>query len=207
MTSAVRRGHGAGQGQPHVEVPLKDRRPANPHRTAANLAERKRRGKPFEKGNTAGAGRRPMLSLLAVDAADVPEASRRDLRRAERYRQRRVREETVKYGYADAGTCAVLGSSALVLASQRQVALLAFKTGDPALHKLAADLAEKHSQLELKASFMAKDSAAAKPDPAQEAMRVAQAAFQARLLSGQRHEASPPENAPGRQLDGEEGTS
>jgi hypothetical protein len=43
------------------------------------------------------------------------------------------------------------------------VAALAFQTGDPALHKLAADLAEKHSQLELKAGFMAKDEAAAKP--------------------------------------------
>jgi hypothetical protein len=70
-----------------------------------------------------------------------------------------------------------LGSAALVLASQRQVALLAFKKGDPALHKLAADLAEKHSQLELKAGFMAKDEAAARPKDPHAAHRELEQAF------------------------------
>ena len=161
--TVVRNGHGQGAGMPHVEVPLKDRQPANPDETAANVAERKRRGKPFQRGNQAAKGRKPVLALLGVAAAEVPEPSRRDLKRADRYRQRRVREVAGASGYASAGTCAVLGSAALVLASQRQVAALAFQTGDPALHKLAADLAEKHSQLELKAGFMARDEAAAKP--------------------------------------------
>lgn len=160
----IRSGHGTGSGGPHVEVPLKDLRPANAEETAANLAERKRRGKPFVKGNRASAERVPTLALLGgIPAAELPELARRDVRKADRYRQRRVRETAGAHGYADAGTCAVLGSAALVLASQRQVATLAFKTGDPALHKLAADLAEKHSQLEIKAAFMAKDSAAARP--------------------------------------------
>ncbi len=114
-------------------------------------------------GNRAAVGRKPVLALLGVKAELVPKASRADLKRADRYRQRRVREVAGAHGYASAGTCAVLGSAALVLASQRQVSLLAFKSGDPALHKLAADLAEKHSQLEIKAGFMAKDESAARP--------------------------------------------
>jgi hypothetical protein len=159
----VRPGHGAGTGTPHLEIGFKDLRPANADETARNVAERKRRGKPFEPGNAAASGRRPKLALLGVDEATMPELARNDLRRADRYRQRRVREVAGAHGYASAGTCAVLGSASLVLASQRQIAALAFQTGDPALHKLAADLAEKHSQLELKASFMAKDEAAARP--------------------------------------------
>jgi hypothetical protein len=163
----LRPGHGAGDGMPHVEVPLKDRQPANADDTARNVAQYKRRGKPFEPGNRAGADRKPVLALLGVQAASLPEPTQRDVKRAGRYRQRRVREIVAANGYASAGTCAVLGSAAIVLASQRQVAALAFQTGDPALHKLAADLAEKHSQLELKASFLAKDeSARRKPEDA-----------------------------------------
>jgi hypothetical protein len=161
----VRNGHGAGASTPHVEIPLKDQRPANADETARNVAERKRRGKPFQKGNTAAQGRSPTLALLGIRADTVPELAQRDLKRADRYRQRRVRELAGAHGYASAGTCAVLGSAALVLASQRHVAALAFQSGDPALHKLAADLAEKHSQLELKAGFMAKDEAAAPGRP------------------------------------------
>lgn len=162
--SPVRNGHGSGAGTPHVEVPLKDLKPGNAEETARNLAERKSRGKPFTPGNRASAGRAPTLALLGgVPAADLPELARRDVRKADRYRQRRVREHGAAHGYASAGTCAILGSAALVLASQRQVATLAFKTGDPALHKLAADLAAQHSQLELKAAFLAKDEAAARP--------------------------------------------
>lgn len=165
MPSPVRPGHGEGAGQPHVEIPLKDQRPANAEDTARNVAERKRRGRPFQKGNTASKDRAPTLALLGIKADMVPELARADLKRADRYRQRRVRELAGAHGYASAGTCAVLGSAALVLASQRHVAALAFQSGDPALHKLAADLAEKHSQLELKASFMCKDEAAAPGRP------------------------------------------
>lgn len=159
----VRKGHGKGAGNPHVEIAIKDLVPMNADETAQNLAIRKRRGKPFEKDNKAAKGRVPTLALLGVSADDVPDLSRNDLRKADRYRQRRVRELAGAHGYASAGTCAVLGSAALVLASQRQIALIAFQTGNPAMHKLAADLAEKHSQLEIKAGFMAKDEAASKP--------------------------------------------
>jgi hypothetical protein len=163
MISPIRKGHGKGKDSPHVEIALKDLKPANADDTASNLALRQRRGKPFEKGNKAASGRVPNLALLGVSADNVPDLSRNDLRKADRYRQRRVREIAGSTGYASAGTCAVLGSAALVLASQRQIALIAFQTGDPAMHKLAADLAEKHSQLEIKAAFMAKDEAAARP--------------------------------------------
>lgn len=177
MINPIRPGHGTGANGYHVEVPLKDLRPANPADTEAGLADRKRRGRPFEPGNRAAEQRKPTLALLGVAADDVPDLARKDLRRADRYRQRRVREVGVAHGgYVDAGTCAVLGSAALVLASQRQVAALAFKTGDASLHKMAADLAEKHSQLEIKASFLAKDAARERqPSPADLAAQVAQA--------------------------------
>jgi hypothetical protein len=181
----VRNGHGAGEGTPHVEIPLKDQRPANAEQTALNLAERKRRGKPFQKGNKAAKGRAPTLALLGVQADTVPAPSRADLRKADRYRRRAVCELASAHGHASARTCAIVGSAALVLASQRQVAALAFQTGDPALHKLAADLAEKHSQLEIKAAFVCKDDAAGRPDPALAAMEQAKADFQRRLLERQ----------------------
>jgi hypothetical protein len=117
----VRNGHGAGASGPHVEIPLKDQRPANADETACNVTERKRRGKPFEKGNTAAKDRAPTLALLGIRADTMPELARRDLKRADRYRQRRVRELAGAHGYASAGTCAVLGSAALVLTSQRHV--------------------------------------------------------------------------------------
>lgn len=173
----IRKGHGTGADAPHIEVPLKDLRPNNAADTAANVARRKRRGRPFEKGNRAAADRAPVLALLGVETGEIPELARKDLRKADRYRQRRVREVAGAHGYASAGTCAVLGSAAITLASQRQVAALAFQTGDPALHKLAADLAEKHSQLELKASFMARNEAAGKPK------ETPQQALTARILS------------------------
>jgi hypothetical protein len=182
----VRDGHGAGSGMPHVEIALKDRTPGNADETARNVAERKRRGKPFELHNKASADRPPTLALLGVSADAVPELARKDLRRADRYRQRRVREVAGAHGYASAGTCAVLGSAALVLASQRQIALLAFQTGKPELHKLAADLAEKHSQLELKASFMAKDESGGRPK--QDPLAAARARISATAAAARKEE-------------------
>ena len=160
---ALRTGHGQGADAPHIETPWKDLGATDAAATASNVAERKRRGKPFQKGNTASAGRAPTLALLGVKTAGIPEASRNDLRKADRYRQRAVRELAAAHGYASARACAIQGSAALVLASQRQIAAKAFETGDPELHKLAADLADKHAQLELKADVTAQRAAAAKP--------------------------------------------
>lgn len=159
----IRTGHGSGSNGPHVEIALKDQRPANADETAANLTERKRRGKPFAKGNRVG-GRKLELVGLGIAAAGIPELARRDLRKANAYRQRRVRELAAVNGCATAGCCAVLGSAAITLASHRQVAALAFQTGDPALHELAARLAEKHSQLEIKAAWLGKNEASARPE-------------------------------------------
>lgn len=159
----LRSGHGQGAASVHVEVPWKDLPPVNAAETAANVAERKRRGRPFQKGNRASADRAPTLALLGVKADSIPEPSRSDLRKAESYRQRAVRELAAAHGYASARACAIQGSAALVLASQRQVAAKAFETGDPDLHKLAADLADRHAQLELKADVTAQRAAAARP--------------------------------------------
>lgn len=163
VADLLRAGHGQGSNAPHVELPWKDQKPPDAARTATNVAERKRRGKPFQKGNRAAANRVPTLALLGVRSDGVPELARKDLRRADSYRRRAVCELVSAYGYAGARACAVSSSAALVLASQRQVAALAFQTGDPALHKLAADLADKHAQLELKAEVLAQRAAGKQP--------------------------------------------
>jgi hypothetical protein len=158
----VRSGRDSKDGMPHVEVPLKDMRPANADQTAANLAESKRRGRPFQKGNRVG-GRKLALTGLGIASAGIPELARRELRKAESYRQRRVRELRAVHGYVSAGAEGLLGSAALVLASSKAVASEAFRTGNVELHELASRLIERASQIELKAEFLAKSDAAAKP--------------------------------------------
>lgn len=155
----VRGGRDSKPGQPHAEVAFKDMRPANPEQTAVNLSRFKRRGQPFAKGNRCG-GRRLELTGLGLSQAGMPEVARKELRKAETYRQRRVRELTAVYGYVSAGASAMLGSAAIALASSKQVAGEAFRTGDTALHELAIRIAEKASQLELKAVFMARNDTA-----------------------------------------------
>ena len=161
----VRPGHGSGEGTPHVEIALKDQRPAKRGKKRPPISRSASEGaNRFQKGNRVG-GRKLELVGLGIAAAGIPELARKDLRRANAYRQRRVREVATVNGHATAGCCAILGSAAITLASHRQVAALAFQTGDPALHELAARLAEKHSQLEIKATWLGKNEAGSRPAP------------------------------------------
>jgi hypothetical protein len=159
----MRKGHGAGAGQPHPEFPWDEQQPSDASATAANLALRRVRGRPFQRGNKAAVDRVPNAALLGVDANDIPELTRKDIRKAERLRKRRCAETVATTGYVSAGSSAIFGSAALAHVASRRVYALAFAKDDPALYKLAADLSEKHAQLEVKARWMAKDEAASRP--------------------------------------------
>jgi hypothetical protein len=184
MTNPMRDGHGKGRGQPHVELAWKDQKPSNPDATAENLASRRARGRPFQRGNTAAVGRVPNVALLGVDASQIPELTRKDIRKAERLRRRRCSETAATTGYVSAGSSAIHGSAALAHVASRRVYALAFAADDPALYKLAADLSDRHAQLEIKARWLAKDEAASRPDVDDVERERARAEFQRRLGHG-----------------------
>ena len=150
---------------PRVEVLPADELPTpNAHETAANLAERQRRGRPFEHANRAAAGRRPKLALLgvAIDATD-PEYAK-CLRQASRWRKRRCSELAVSHGgYLSSGASSLVASSALALAASRYLYALAARTGDPDLLKRASALANDSRQNELAAWELASREAASRP--------------------------------------------
>lgn len=77
--------------------PLDELKPLNADDTANALAMRKARGRPFQKGNTAAAGRGPSLTRIAA-AADTPEERRRVMRKAASLKNKRVRELCVAHG-------------------------------------------------------------------------------------------------------------
>jgi hypothetical protein len=122
---------------------------ANPAGTAAGAAERSRRGKPFTKGNTAAAGRKPTLALLGVAADIASPANRSALAKADRLRRRRCAELHQAHGYVSAGVAAIVASAELALAASRVLYAQAFASSDPATFKLAAQLADSHRQNEL----------------------------------------------------------
>ena len=164
---ALRNGHGAGAGVPRVEVLPPDELPQpNAHDTAANLAIRSRKGKPFEPGNRAAAGRRPKLALLgvAVDATDPRYALA--LRRAGRYRKRRCSELAATHGYVSAGAASLIASAALALCASRYLYEVAAGTGDAETMKRASALANDARQNELAAWELASREAQARPKPA-----------------------------------------
>lgn len=148
----LRAGHGAGKGAPRVEVTPADEMPTpNANETAANLASRRGRGRPFEPGNRAAAGRRPKLALLGVtvDAADPRYAL--SLRRAGRYRRRRCAELAAVHGYVSAGAASMIASASLALCASRYLYELAATTGDADTLKRASALANDARQNELAA--------------------------------------------------------
>lgn len=169
----MRSGHGAGSGQPHPEFPWDEQEATDARGTAENLASRRVRGRPFQRGNTAATNRVPNVALLGVDPSQIPEPTRRDIRKAERYRKRRCSETVATTGYVSAGASAIFGSASLAHVASRRVYAQAFATDDPALYKLAADLSDKHAQLEVKARWMAKDEAARADDGGVDEERVA----------------------------------
>jgi hypothetical protein len=166
---ALRTGHGTGAGVPRVEVlPPDELATPNAHDTAANLASSARRGRPFERGNRAAAGRRPRLALLgvSVDATDPRYALA--LRRAGRYRRRRCAELAAVHGYVSAGAGSLIASASLALCASRYLYEVAAGTGDPDTLRRASALANDARQGELAAWELASREAAARKDSGQE---------------------------------------
>jgi hypothetical protein len=161
-----------------VEVlPADELANVNADETAANLAERARRGRPFESGNRAAAGRRPKLALLGVtvDATDARYALA--LRRAGRYRKRRCSELAAVHGYVSAGAASLIASASLALCASRYLYEVAAETGDPATLKAASALANDARQGELAAWELSSREAASRPKAAVDPM----AAIRARI--------------------------
>jgi hypothetical protein len=137
---------------------------ANPDETAAALASRRDRGRPFAAGNTAAKGRRPKLALLGVNLDATDPAYALCLRQASRWRKRRCSElAALAGGYLSAGASSLVASAALALASSRYLYGVAAKTGDPALMKQASALANDSRQNELAAHELCLREAAARP--------------------------------------------
>lgn len=178
----LRTAHGNGSSAlVRVETTPADELPTpNAETTAARLADRKRRGKPFEKGNRAAAGRKPALALLGVPVADVADpVYQRMLRSAANYRRKRVSELAAVHGHVTAGAASLIASSALALAGSRYCYALAARAKDPALIKLGSALANDARQAELGAWELCSREAAAKP-------KESMAAFWARVMGEQR---------------------
>ncbi len=168
---ALRRAHGTGaDAVARVEtLPVDELPPLNAADTAAGLAMRKARGRPFTKGNRAASGRKPAIA----SAGGIPLDSRdpdyqRMLRWARAYRGHRVRELGVQHGGdLSAGVCAILTSAALDLAASRYLTALAAKRGSPPMIAKVAAIASKLAmaarQQELTALEIASREAAARP--------------------------------------------
>jgi hypothetical protein len=173
----LRSGHGNGAGVPRIEVLPPDELPhADANETAANLAERARRGKPFTTGNRAAAGRRPKLALLGVPADATDPRYALALRRASRYRKRRCSELAVAHGYVSAGASSLIASASLALSASRFLYEVAAETGDAETLKRASALANDARQNELAAwELAAKESGARQqrqtPEERQDEMR------------------------------------
>lgn len=173
MAKPIRTAHGAGAHL--IEViecpPLDEQAPPNAEDTAAGLAEAKRRGRPFTKGNKAAENRKPALALLGVPLEPSDPTYRSNLRKANTYRQRRAREMAVQYGgYLGSGPSAMLASGALALAASRTMYALAGEELSNGNRKLATELfasasrlADSARQQELTASALAERESAARP--------------------------------------------
>jgi hypothetical protein len=128
--------------------PLDEEPPPNADDTAHGLAETKRRGKPFTRGNKAAENRKPALCMLGVplDAADP--RYRSALRQANAYRQRRVRETAIACGgELGAGPSAMFASSGRALAASVVLYALAGELLAAGKTKEAADLFATASRL------------------------------------------------------------
>lgn len=156
--SFVRTGHGPNKGKPMIEISPPDELsdPVGPPKV--------KRGKPFQKGNKAAAGRRPKLTALGGKRADEIEDPeyRQCLRDAERYRQKRAREIRNSHGYLSSGAASILGSAALQLAMSRYWGMRA--ATDHKIAALASRFATEARQNELAAWELAAREAKAKLD-------------------------------------------
>lgn len=162
----IRGGHGDARDAILVtETPALDElTPLDAADTAAALADRQVRGRPFQRGNRAAASRRCALALLGVPLASCDPRYRSAMRKAESYRQRRVRELAVQHGGdLGAGPSAMLANSALALGASRVLYELAGETLDAGMFRQAAALADSARQQELTAVGLASREAQSRP--------------------------------------------
>lgn len=128
--------------------PLDESDPPNADDTAKGLALAERRGRPFQKGNRAAENRRPALALIGVPLDAAHPGYRSALRRANAYRQRRVRELAIAHGgYLGAGPSAMLASAARALAASITLNELAAAELAAGRAKAAADLFAQAARL------------------------------------------------------------
>lgn len=163
----IRTAHGAArEGGATVVVetrPLDEISSGNAADTAANLASRRVRGRPFERGNQAAQGRKPALAGLGVHADPADPAYKRALGRANRYRRRRCSELAAVYGYLSAGAAGLIASASLALGASRYLYERAGVAGDTSLLAQAARLADSAKGLEIAAIDVAQREAAGRP--------------------------------------------
>lgn len=162
----LRSAHGTGAGAllRAERPPLDEQRPLNAADTAAGLALRAQRGRPFQRGNQAAKGRKPSLCALGVPVDTADPRYRKALRKGRRYMQRRARELAVMHGgELGAGPSAMLAHAARATAASVLLYELAGETLDAALFAQAARLADSARQQELTAVALAEREAEARP--------------------------------------------
>lgn len=162
----LRTAHGnGGDALLRAEVPpLDELSPLNAADAGQGNAVVNARGKPFERGNKAGANRKPGLALLGSPVETADPRYRRALRKAKSYMRRRATELAVQHGGTlGAGPSAMLANSALALAASRVLYELASESLDADLLTRAASLADKSRQQELTAVALAEREAASRP--------------------------------------------
>jgi len=160
----LRSAHGTGAGAllRAERPPLDEHRPLNAEDTAAGLALRAQRGRPFQRGNQAAKGRKPTLCALGVPVESSDPRYRRAMRKARAYMQRRARELAIQHGGdLGAGPSAMLAHAARATAASVLLYELGSKTLDAALFAQAARLADSARQQELTAVALAEREASA----------------------------------------------
>lgn len=94
--------------------------PVNAEQTEALLAASPKQGRPFEPGNTAAAGRRPIIARGGLkrqaESGSGDPRLRVHLKRGEQYRRVRMRELTQAHGFVSCGVGAMVAGEARLLA-------------------------------------------------------------------------------------------
>lgn len=161
----LRRAHGTGEGAllraerpPLAEIPL-----PNEGDTERGLALVAGRGRPFQPGNRAAVGRKPVLASLGVPVEACDVRYRRALSKARRYFDARRRELSVQCGgFLGVGPCALLAHAARATAASVLLYELGGEKLEPALFAQAARLADSARQQEITAVALAEREAAAR---------------------------------------------
>ncbi len=159
----LRAGHGVGRGMPRVEVLPADELPSASHAETDGL-QRSADGR-FAAGNTvARASRLRPRQAGAVAAALADPKFLPFARWGRRYGAHRRRELAAAHGGGiSAGVGAIVESAALDLAASRYLQALGVEGGDPALLRMASQLAQTARQHELAAWELAARECATRP--------------------------------------------